>query len=102
MRRKNRRLTRMAEDIGVRHTTLLRWLSGTDGLSTASCRKLAEYSGESLEKVLALAGHMPDVPQTTPADWPEFREYARRKYPQLDDDLIAVVEGYIERRRGKR
>ncbi len=101
MRRKNRRACPMAKEIRVSHPTMSRWLSGEDVPSTASCHKLAEHSGAPLQKVLALAGHVPDVPRTLPADWPDFGEYARRKYPQLDEDLIAVMEGYIERRRGK-
>ena len=33
---------------------------------------------------------------------PEFREYARQKYPnELDEDLITVLEGLIERGRAK-
>ena len=35
--------------------------------------------------------------------WPEFREYARQKYPnELDEDLITMIEDLIERRRAKR
>lgn len=34
---------------------------------------------------------------------PEFREYARQKYPnELDEDLITMIEDLIERRRTKR
>ena len=28
---------------------------------------------------------------------PEFREYARRKYPELDEDLITMIEDVIKR-----
>ena len=31
------------------------------------------------------------------AEWPEFREYVRRKYPALDEDLISMIEDLIER-----
>ena len=31
--------------------------------------------------------------------WPEFREYALQKYPELDEDLITMIEDLIERRR---
>jgi len=27
-----------------------------------------------------------------PSEWPEFREYAHRKYPQLDEDNITMIE----------
>ncbi len=33
--------------------------------------------------------------------WPEFREYALQKYPELDEDLITMIEDLIERRREK-
>jgi len=32
-----------------------------------------------------------------PAEWPEFREYVRRKYPNLDEDLITMIEDLIKR-----
>ncbi|MBA7690960.1 hypothetical protein ES703_99496 [subsurface metagenome] len=32
-------------------------------------------------------------------EWPEFREYARRKYPELDEDLITMIEDLIEHQR---
>jgi len=34
--------------------------------------------------------------------WSEFREYALQKYPsELDEDLITMIEGLIERQRAK-
>ena len=34
--------------------------------------------------------------------WPEFREYARQKYPkELNEDLITMIEDLIERGRRK-
>ena len=103
MHRRNRLPTQMAADLGVSHPTVFRWLAGADVPSTSSCRKLAEYSGMSLQKVLAIAGHLPQIEQTVPVEWPEFREYAHRKYPnELDEDLIEIIEGLIERRRMRR
>jgi len=32
---------------------------------------------------------------------PGFREYARQKYPELDEDLITMIEDLIERGRRK-
>ena len=32
-----------------------------------------------------------------PAKWPKFREYSRRKYPNLDEHLITMIEDLIER-----
>jgi transcriptional regulator with XRE-family HTH domain len=89
----------MAHDIGVSHPTVLRWLSGKDRPSTKSCHKLADYSGVPLQKVLAIAGHMPGIEEGKPYQWPEFRDYARLKYPhELDEDLITMIDDLIERR----
>ena len=56
-----------------------------------------------LEKVLSIVGHLPRIAEAEPHEWPEFREYAQRKYPdELDGDLIAMIENLIERRRACR
>ena len=103
MRRKKRLPSQMAADLGVSHATVSRWLSAKDIPSTRSCRRLAEYSGVSVEKILSIAGHIPNLVETEASEWPEFRDYVRRKYPnELDDDLITMIEDLIERRRGKR
>jgi len=101
MQRRNRVPTQMAADLGVSHPTVFRWLSGEDVPSTTSCRRLAEYSGIPAEKILAMAGHLPQITPTAPVEWPEFREYIRLKYPnELDNDLIDIVGELIERRKG--
>jgi transcriptional regulator with XRE-family HTH domain len=103
MRRRRRLPSQLAADLGVSHATVSRWLSGTDIPSTRSCHKLAEYSGVPVVKVLSIVGHLSGVAETGPPEWPEFREYARRMYPdELDDDLITMIEDLIERRRQKR
>ena len=100
MRRRGRLPTQLARDLGLSHPTVNRWLSGTDVPSTSSCQKLAEYSGVPLEKVFSMAGHLPKVTETAPTEWPEFREYAQRKYPtELDEDMVTMIEDLIERRR---
>ncbi len=102
MRRQSRRPSQMAADLGISHATVSRWLSGKDIPTTKSCRKLAEYSGVPLAKVLSIAGHLPQIPDKSPTDWPEFREYASRKYPdELNEDIVTMIEDLIERRRGK-
>ena len=103
MRRKKRLPSQLAGDLSVSHATVSRWLAGSDIPSTRSCRKLAEYSGVPLQRVLSTVGHLPEIAETEPPEWPEFREYARRKYPnELDEDLITMIEDLIERRRGRR
>jgi len=103
MRRRKRLPSQLAADLKVSHATVSRWLSGEDIPNTHSCRKLAEYSGVPLEKILSLAWHLPRIAEGRPADWPEFRDYARHKYPnELDEDLITMIEDLIERRREKK
>ena len=103
MRRRKRLSSQLAADLDISHATVSRWLSGDDTPSTRSCRKLAEFSGVPLEKILSVAGHLPTLGTAVPAEWPEFREYAHRKYrDELDEDLITMIEDLIERRRGKR
>jgi len=56
-----------------------------------------------LEKILSITDHLPITVEQAPAEWPEFREYAQKKYPdELDEDLVTMIEDLIERRRGKR
>ncbi|MFC1983508.1 helix-turn-helix domain-containing protein [Chloroflexota bacterium] len=103
MRRRKRLPSRLAADLGVSHATVSRWLSDADTPSIKSCRRLAEYSGVPLEKVLSIVGHLPRVAEAEATKWPEFREYAQLKYPdELDEDLITMIEDLIERRRGRR
>jgi len=100
MRRLKRLPSQLAADLGVSHATVSRWLSGADVPSIKSCRKLAGHSGVPLEKVLSIVGHLPRIAEARPPEWPEFHEYAHRKYPaELDEDLITMIEDLIERRR---
>ena len=103
MRRRRRLPSQLAADIGISHATVSRWLHGKDVPSTRSCRRLAEYSGIPLQKVLASSGHVPMVAEAASDAWPEFREYATKKYgSELDDDLITMIESLIESRRRRR
>jgi len=102
MERRKRLPYHLAKAMGVSHPTVSRWLSGEDVPSTASCRKLAAYSGVPVEEILVLAGHLPEIKQSPTSEWPEFREYAHLKYPnELDEDIIIMIEDFIERRREK-
>ena len=103
MRRRKRLPSQLASELGISHATVSRWLSGKDSPSIRSCRKLAEYSGVSLLEILPIVGHMSQVVKGESDEWPEFREYARKKYPaELDEDLITMIEDLIERRRARR
>ena len=95
MRRRKRLPSHLAADLGISHATVSRWLSGADIPSTKSCRRLAEYSGVPLEKVLSIVGHLPTVAETAPPEWPEFREYARQMYPnELDSSLTPSPKAF--------
>jgi len=103
MHQRKRLPSQLAANLGVSHATVGRGLSGKDMPGIQSCQKLAEYSGVPLQKLLFIAGHLPKMDEEESPDWPEFREYARRKYPnELDEDMITMIEDLIERRRERR
>jgi len=103
MKRKRRLPSQLAADLGISHATVSRWLSGKDTPSVRSCRKLAAYTNVSPERIFSLAGHLPQSRNNAVREWPEFREYAEKKYPnELDDDMITMIEDLIERRKEKR
>lgn len=102
MRRRKRKPSQLAADLGISHATVSRWLSGDDVPNTSSCQRLADYSGVPVENILSIVGHISRVSEKK-AEWPEFREYARKMYPEeLDEDLITMIEDLIERRRAKK
>jgi len=103
MRRRKRLPSQLAADLGISHATVRRWLFGEDVPSVRSCHLLADYSGVPLQKVLKITGQLPEMGIQEAEDWPEFREYAQKKYPNiLDEDIITLVEDLIERRRDKK
>jgi transcriptional regulator with XRE-family HTH domain len=103
IKRRNIKASQLAAGIGTSHATVSRWLSGNDIPNAASCCKLAEFTGQPVEKVLSAVGHISKVTENKSAEWPEFREYAREKYPnELDEDMITMIEDLIERRREKK
>jgi len=64
---------------------------------------LAEYSGTPLQQILSITGHLPEIANGGPANWPAFRDYAHGKYPdELDEDEIIMIEDLIERRRARK
>lgn len=94
--------SQFAADVGVSHTSVSRWLSGREKPSFSSCVKLANYTKVPLQRVLHIVGYLVPVEEKAASELPDFREYARRKYPrELDDDLVTIIEDLIERRKGK-
>jgi len=61
MRQKKRLPSQLAMDLNISHATVGRWLSGQDIPNIKSCRKLSEYTGVSLERILVITGHLPEV-----------------------------------------
>ena len=99
MRRRNRLPSQLAADLGVSHATVHRWLVGEDTPYLHSCQRIADYSGMTLSQVLAGIGRIPEIHFEEFHKWPEFREYASRKYSDvLDEDLITMIEELIERK----
>ena len=87
----------LAADLGVSHSTVSRWISAKYKPDTRSCLRLAEYSGIPLEKILNATGQLPKKTDIEPLRWPEFREYAEKRYPDmLSEDIITMVEGLIK------
>jgi transcriptional regulator with XRE-family HTH domain len=92
-------MNQLAAELGVSHSTVSRWLSGKYSPSTRSWQQLARCIGMSLEEILGLSS----ATQMKPPDWPEFREYALKKYPDLaDEDLITMVEGILDSKKRKK
>jgi len=103
MSRRRRSPSQMAAELGVSHAAMSRWRSGHNVPNTRSCQRLAKYSGVPVEKVLSIAGHLPKIAEKETLEWPEFREYAYKKYQtELDEDLITMIEYIIERKRAKK
>jgi transcriptional regulator with XRE-family HTH domain len=102
MRRRGQLPSQFAADIGVSHTSVSRWLSGKEMPSFASCVKLANYTGVSLQRILHIVGHLAPAKEEVASELPDFREYVKRKYPrELNDDVVTIIEDLIERRRGQ-
>lgn len=102
MRQRRHLPSRLAADIGISHATVSRWLHGLDIPSTRSCRKIAELTGVPLQRILSLSGHVPAIAESPADAWPEFGEYARKKYgAELDEDLVATIENLITQRRDR-
>lgn len=100
LRQRGISLRRLAIDAGISPSTLSRWVSGKQSPSPQSCQKLAESLSLPVEQVLAWAGHLVPMQKADTGTLPEFREYARQKYPvELDEDMVAMIEDLIQRRR---
>jgi len=57
-------------------------------------RKVFRISGYNLDDLFYVDEGQPVKSSNK---WPEFREYAYQKYPELDEDLITMIEDLIRR-----
>jgi len=46
--------------------------------------------------ILSVLRSIAEAHSKVPSEWPEFREYAHRKYPELDEDTITMIEDVLE------
>lgn len=90
--------SQLAKRMGVSHPTVGRWITGEDVPSTKSCRKLAEFTGTPIERILALSGHLQIRGKDDPASLPEFREYMRLKYPGTNPGFLDAIARSIDRK----
>ena len=102
MRQRRCSPSQLATSLGVRYSTVHRWLHNKTLPSITSCVRLAEYTDLSLQKVLSKIDYIPPLADSPKNSWPEFREYATQKYPDvLDEDLITLIENLIALRRDR-
>jgi transcriptional regulator with XRE-family HTH domain len=98
MRERNLRPAQLAKELGVSVPTMMRWLSGDYLPNISSCRKISEYTGESLDSMF-LVKRM-DTHRREADTLPELREYLSIKYAdELDEDIISMFEHVIRKRR---
>ena len=87
----------LARDLGMSHTTVVRWLSGETTVSLSSCGRLSEYADVPLHHILSLCSDLPCATGVPVGSLPSFNEYTRKKHPDVfDDDVTAMIEKLIE------
>ena len=93
---KYRNLPELARAMGISRSQIYRVRDGKRGINQkfiiGTAKAFPEYS---LDDLFYVEGQ----PVKSSNKWPGFREYARQKYPELDEDLITMIEDLIERRR---
>lgn len=102
MYRRHINASQLAAELGISHSSISRWLNGKVSPDVKSCYRLSEYSGVPLNTILSITHNCSIGKAKTLAGWPEFREYARIKYPiELDEDIVTMIEALIDRRRAR-
>ena len=103
MRSRKCSISRLAADLGVSHSTVSRWVSAKYLPDASSCVRLSEYSGVPLVNILNTMGYTSIGFDGEPIIWPEFREYAKKKYPHiLNEDIITMIESLINHKENEK
>lgn len=87
----------LANEIGVNRRTLSCWKAGKTTPNLRSCKKLAQYSGLSLDKVLLLTNKRRWQAVYCAHICSGFEDYTRARYPkEIAEDLMTMTEDLIE------
>ena len=93
-------LLELARTMGISKSQIYRVRDGKRGINQkfiiGATKAFPEYNLDDLFYV-----DSEGQPAKSSNKWPDFREYARQKYPELDEDLITMIEDLIECRRRK-
>jgi len=103
-------LRKLAEPLGFEETelfTLADYIKPSPGVETPGSERLDPYVASVLSQepveiqraVVTILSIFKSLAKGISCDI-EFREYAHRKYPQLNEDIITMIEDLIERLRG--
>ena len=99
MSRRKRLPCQLTVDLVINHSTIRRRPHSRYTTTPHLCRNLVKHSAVPLDAIPPITGTNQEIDSDKSIDWPEFREYARKKYPvELDDDLITMIEDLIEHR----
>ena len=97
---KYRTLSELARAMGISTSQIYRVRRGKRRINEkVIIGAIKAFPGYSLDDLFYADGQL----MKSSNKWPEFREYARQKYPnELDEGLITMIEDLIERQRAKR
>ncbi len=88
-------MAELAPAMGISHSLIYKVKQGKRGIGRrfiiGARKAFPEYNLDDLFYVDE------GQPVKSSNKWPEFREYALQKYPELDEDLITMIEDLIRR-----
>jgi hypothetical protein len=87
----------LAQAIDCKLDIIENWLTGNAVPCIQTCRKLADFGGLSLTRILSLTNHLPALIQNERIELIEFRKNDdANSYEYLDEDLNTMIEDLIE------